>query len=857
MTQRATIDGTGVYQDNRWTNLGGSAFTFAFSAGSGISVTHTIMNPGDTPVNEGTYTTATTTTRDNTGQGAGDTGARIFTFSHDSIEAFRYGNDEGGSNDADSFKYSTWPSPYTEVYIPYEAPAQGGISFSDLVVSNVTDEAASLYATANTNLTSATVVWNTEDKGDTNVAVWVNSTSATGTTPGMITGDATSLDADTQYFYRFYGVDATTNGWSGAKTFATALTDDASKPLFTDAAASYNSVTLEWDDNADTETGYILQRSTNETDYVVVAELDDNITTHTDEGLLAETTYYYQLAATNNVNESSTAFSACVTNATTLSIPPARSLTWDPAASGGSDGNGTWLGTGEWWDGTANASWINVAPDNAIIGSGGASGTITLGTVTAGTVLLDDFTGTYTFSGGSLTQNDGITSSTNAGKVVIKSLISGAGGLTLNNAPGKILQLENNNNSYSGPTAVNGGILQLGTGWSTAQCIPGGISSTTAGLSNLEINGGNVRLAYVLKRGLGSGPSDVQITGGTSGFSHIQSDTLGNITFNNNASTEVVWGSDYFKPDVFVLNESDAIPNQVVQIQNKIDLNGATRTVACNSTRSCDRGQIRDGQGHMTTTGGRLTGDIQNSSVTTTAGLIKTGPGHLQLTANNSYDGGTTISEGIVQFAKLVSMPASGAVDVQTGTTIGVNVGGSGEWSTGTSGNGTIGGLLNGKGGQSGSTVNYSGDVNLLIGVTGTGTETYAGNIVDVGGSLGLHVEGNENGTLALSGVNTFSGDVAVSRGTLSLAGAQCLPDTVKLTVEIPNNWYSPKIDPTVEVKVGSLYFGTSAQVDGTWGSTSSLADNQDDRYFTGTGILYVNVDIPVIMPDGTVIILR
>jgi hypothetical protein len=34
-----------------------------------------------------------------------------------------------------------------------------------------------------------------------------------------------------------------------------------------------------------------------------------------------------------------------------------------------------------------------------------------------------------------------------------------------------------------------------------------------------------------------------------------------------------------------MMNEDAATPQQVVNIQNKIDLNGTTRTVACNSTR--------------------------------------------------------------------------------------------------------------------------------------------------------------------------------------------------------------------------------------------------------------------------------
>ena len=96
----------------------------------------------------------------------------------------------------------------------------------------------------------------------------------------------------------------------------------------------------------------------------------------------------------------------------------AATLTWDHNADGtASDGTGTWLDANQWVDSVPNpATWNNGTPDNAVIGSGGAGDTITLGTVTADTVLLDNFTGTYTLSGGSLAQSGGIMIGTTAFK---------------------------------------------------------------------------------------------------------------------------------------------------------------------------------------------------------------------------------------------------------------------------------------------------------------------------------------------------------------------------------------------------------------------------------------------------------
>lgn len=347
--------------------------------------------------------------------------------------------------------------------------------------------------------------------------------------------------------------------------------------------------------------------------------------------------------------------------------------------------------------------------------------------------------------------------------VISNSDGSNASGLT--KSGDGMLILTNTGNSYDGPTVVTGGVLACGTGYNNADSIPGGIGAAAGspGDSNLELNGGNFRIAYYFRRTLGSGDGQFQITGGTSGFSHIQSDTLGRLYINNDVNYEVVWGEPFFQPDVLVLNEQNAQPNQVVQFQNKLDLNGEDRTVATNSIKPCDAGQVKDAQGNMVTTGGRITGVIRDS--VGGAGLIKTGPGHLQLTAANTYDGGTTINEGNLEFTKITAMPATGVVTVNNGTTLTVALGGGGEWTTGVSGNGTLGGLLAGLGGRVPSTVVYVGTTSLGLNVTGA--QSYSG-VLSGAGNLSI----GGSGSLDLTGDNTFTGDIIVDGGaTLTLSG--------------------------------------------------------------------------------------
>jgi hypothetical protein len=62
-----------------------------------------------------------------------------------------------------------------------------------------------------------------------------------------------------------------------------------------------NSVTLNWSDNETTETGYIIQQSVGTaTNWVTIASLPPNTTTHSLSGLQNNTTYWYRIRATEN-----------------------------------------------------------------------------------------------------------------------------------------------------------------------------------------------------------------------------------------------------------------------------------------------------------------------------------------------------------------------------------------------------------------------------------------------------------------------------------------------------------------------------------------------------------------------------
>lgn len=122
---------------------------------------------------------------------------------------------------------------------------------------------------------------------------------------------------------------------------------------FTNSASTevpaLSSLTVNWSDNAANETNYVLERSTDGTNFTVIATLGANVTSFNDAGLTPNTLYYYQVKAIN-ATESSVYNSASVT---TLPVPSEPTKATTPTPSTGFNNvqlaNGTltlkWLGS--------------------------------------------------------------------------------------------------------------------------------------------------------------------------------------------------------------------------------------------------------------------------------------------------------------------------------------------------------------------------------------------------------------------------------------------------------------------------------------------------------------------------------
>jgi hypothetical protein len=82
-----------------------------------------------------------------------------------------------------------------------------------------------------------------------------------------------------------------------------------------------SSLTVNWSDNATNETNYVLERSTDATNFTVIATLGANVTSYNQTALTPNTLYYYRVKATNATDSSVYSEIASLTTPPIPSIP--------------------------------------------------------------------------------------------------------------------------------------------------------------------------------------------------------------------------------------------------------------------------------------------------------------------------------------------------------------------------------------------------------------------------------------------------------------------------------------------------------------------------------------------------------
>jgi titin len=132
----------------------------------------------------------------------------------------------------------------------------------------------------------------------------------------------TNLSAAVTYYYRVRAYDGPNHSPYSNVASATTQAAAAAPTNLSAVAASSSRIVLTWTDNAANEAGFKVERGTDGVVFSQIAQLGANVTTYSNTGLIADTTYHYRVRAYDGTNHS-----AYSNVASALTLPP-------PAAPG-------------------------------------------------------------------------------------------------------------------------------------------------------------------------------------------------------------------------------------------------------------------------------------------------------------------------------------------------------------------------------------------------------------------------------------------------------------------------------------------------------------------------------------------
>jgi autotransporter-associated beta strand protein len=354
----------------------------------------------------------------------------------------------------------------------------------------------------------------------------------------------------------------------------------------------------------------------------------------------------------------------------------------------------------------------------------GTGGQVNLGANTLTVLSTGSFSGTL----GALGDTGGFTVAGSATQMVFSAVTGRYSGATTINA-GDTLSLTNGSKISTSNNVIDNGTFAIASNGNntTITSLSGTNPAATValGANTLTLSNASGTFAGALSGATGG----LTLTAGTETLTG-QNNYMGMTSING--GTLVAGAVDTFAPFSGV---------RIGSSSGSLDLNNFDQTIGSLS----GFGPVTLGTATLTTGGndldttysGRMSGD---------GGVVKTGTGAFVLTNNNSYTGGTVLSEGMLVVANNHAL-GSGPLSMAAGTTLA---------------------FLSNNNFTVANNITISGDPTFSA-PSGT-SQTISGVIADGSAPGTLVVSGG--GTLLLSAINTYTGPTIVNSGTLDVTGS-------------------------------------------------------------------------------------
>jgi len=168
------------------------------------------------------------------------------------------------------------------------------------------DAPANLNA-SNISTSSLSLNWNDNANDEDNYTVQISNDNVSFTNEKTLSANSTSseitgLNDNTTYYFRVFASNSAGNsGYSNTVEVTTidGITAPAApSELMADNITS-NNATLKWSDNSNNETGFVIESSTNNSDFTIIHTTQENTTQYLAAGLEPGTDYYFRIYAQN------------------------------------------------------------------------------------------------------------------------------------------------------------------------------------------------------------------------------------------------------------------------------------------------------------------------------------------------------------------------------------------------------------------------------------------------------------------------------------------------------------------------------------------------------------------------------